>query len=191
MNDAAFRIGFWHPFGPHSNEAAEEILARKTRESEANGWTLWSFQYRRMLGDWYRKLMSAGPEKVFVFCSSGGGSDPFRRGRGTRVINCRTYCLVGEMLWRPMPDGIRVPHVFPPGKRLASAFVVRRITLPIEAFEPAAVEWYSRSGAWRQDRVPTRGEYLIRPGRGERMREVRALLELRPPYLALVSTDGA
>jgi hypothetical protein len=56
MNYAAFQIGFWHPFGPNSGEEAVQILARKTREIQANGWTLCSFQHRRMLDDWHRQL---------------------------------------------------------------------------------------------------------------------------------------
>jgi hypothetical protein len=28
MNNEAFKIGFWHPFGPHGRETAEQILDR-------------------------------------------------------------------------------------------------------------------------------------------------------------------
>lgn len=192
MNVAAFQIAFWHPFGPHGGETTEQILARKAREIDSNGWTLWSFQYRRTLDDWHRELISAGPEKVLVFCSSGGGRDPLARGGGTRAINCRSYRLVSEAEWRPVPEGVLVAHAFRPGKRLASAFVVDRIIRTAEPFEPPAVEWFFLgTGSWRHDRMPTRGEYLIRPGKGERLRGVRAILELRPPYLALVEGGEA
>ena len=91
-----------------------------------------------------------------------------------------------------MPKRIRVPHTFPLGIGQASAFVVQRVIHPLQPFQPTPVEWYCPSdGPWRQDRVPTRGEYLIRPGGRIRMRSVRAILELKPPYLAVVSTDPA
>jgi hypothetical protein len=56
---------------------------------------------------------------------------------------------------------------------------------PVERFEPLAIEWLSR-GKWRADALPTRPEYLIRRGGNMVMRDVRAILELRPPYLAVV-----
>ena len=40
-------IGFWHPFGVHGGETREHIIKRKRSEIENNGWTLWSFQYRK------------------------------------------------------------------------------------------------------------------------------------------------
>jgi hypothetical protein len=49
------------------------------------------------------------------------------------------------------------------------------------------VEWFSlKKGPWRRERVPTRGEYLIRAGGVERMRPYRAVLVLQAPYLAVV-----
>lgn len=85
---------------------------------------------------------------------------------------------------------MRVTHPFRAGRKQASAFVVRRIVSPVEPFTVPCVEWLHEAG-WRQDRVPTRGEYLIRPGGTITMRPVRTMLELRSPYLALVSTDSA
>jgi hypothetical protein len=49
------------------------------------------------------------------------------------------------------------------------------------------MEWFSQ-GAWREDRIPTRGEYLIRRGGEIAIRDVAAVLELKPPYLAIVDT---
>jgi hypothetical protein len=83
-----------------------------------------------------------------------------------------------------------VPHPFRKGNSQASAFVVRRVIHPIVPFALPAVEWFSSKGQWRQDPVPTRGQYLIRPGGMVPMRSVRAVLELRAPYLAVVSADG-
>ena len=200
MSHPAFQIGFWHPFGPHSNETAVQILERKDTEIEANGWTLWSFQYRRMLNDWHRELTLAAPHQVLVYCSSGGGKDPVERGGTARAVDCRSYLLLGEAEWRAMPEGVRVPHTFPLGKGRASAFVVQRIIHAVERFDFPAVEWLSQAGEWCQGfqtkkgwcaGIPSRGEYLIRPGGISQMRGVRAVLELRPPYLAIVSTDPA
>jgi len=72
-----FQMGFWHPFGPHGGESVVEILARKQREINANGWTLWSFQPRLMLKDWMREIRLARPDTVAVFCSdSRSAKDP-------------------------------------------------------------------------------------------------------------------
>jgi hypothetical protein len=83
-----------------------------------------------------------------------------------------------------IPELIRVPHPFGPGKRVASAFVVRGVHDPVGRFKPLAIEWLSR-GEWRADPLPTRPEYLIRRGGDMVMRDVRAILELGPPYLRL------
>jgi len=113
--------------------------------------------------------------------------------------NCQSYRFVGQDEWRPIPDNIQVPHVFRPGrKEIASAFVVQRIK-PVESNERPNVEWFSKGGQWKQGYgkeqrhpgVPTRGEYLIRPGGNGQMREFRAVLELKPPYLADVRTAKA
>ena len=89
-----------------------------------------------------------------------------------------------------MPKGVRVPHPFRPGKRLASAFVVQRVICPVEPFPRPAVEWFSlKKGPWCQSRIPSRGVYLIRPGGTMAMRNVSAVLELKPPYLAVLSAD--
>lgn len=199
MNYADFRIGFWHPFGPHSNEGAAEILQRKHRETEANGWTLWSFKRSQMLAVWYRELTNVEQEKTCVFCSSGGGSDPLLRGGAAQVADCQSYRLLGQAGWRPMPDGVRVPHTFPSGKGQVSAFVVQRVVYPVPPFPPPCIEWLRKDGQWCQGYgpecqypgIPTRGEFLIRPGGNGPMRGVLAILELRPPYLAEVRTDPA
>ena len=188
MSYTKFETAFWHPFGPHAGEAMEQIIERKRAEIRANGWTLWSFQFRPMLEDWHRELSAAERNEVFVFCSEGGGaSDP----AGT-PIECKSYRFVGEedTECRPMPKGVRVPHPFRPGKKLASAFVVQRIICPVEPFHRSAVEWFSpKKGPWCQSRIPSRGVYLIRQGGTIPMRNVSAVLELKPPYLAVLSAD--
>ena len=193
MTYAEFQIGFWHPFGPHGKETPEHIIERKRWEIEANGWTLWSFQYRPMLDAWHRELSSADPHAVLVFCSEGRGAvDPAHEGDRVRPIDCRSYRFVGRAEWRPIPEGVRVPHPFRSGKKLASAFVVQRIIHPVEPFELPAVEWFSPSkGPWCQGKVPTRGEFLIRPGGTTPMRSVRAVLGLKVPFLAFVTADEA
>src|SRR5271169_1802413 len=184
-----FSIAFWHPFGPHGRETPQEIIARKRAEVEVNGWTLWSFQYRSMLADWQRELSTAGQNGVFAFCSEGRGAvDPDREGTASRAADCQSYRFIGEADWRATPTGVRVPHPFRPRKTLASAFVVQRIIYPVEPFQRPAVEWFSPTkGPWCQTKVPTRGEYLSRPGGAFAMRSVSAVLELKPPYLAIVT----
>ena len=193
VNYTNFKMGFWHPIGPHGGETRERIIERKREEIDANGWTLWSFQYRLMLDDWHRELFAAKRDTVFVFCSEGRGAiDPARTDTLIKPIDCQSYRFVGEEDSRnhPMPNGVKVPHPFHPGKNLASAFVVQRVTYLIEPFQGPAVEWFSlKKGPWRQERVPPRGEYLIRPGGTITMRRVNAVLELKLPYLAVVSKD--
>jgi hypothetical protein len=188
MNYTNFEIAFWHPFGPHAGETKEQIIKRKRREIEKNGWTLWSFQFRPMLRDWHNEILAAERNKVFAFCSEGRGSvDP-----AGKPTECRSYKFVGEKdnEWRPMPNGVRVPHPFRPGKKLASAFVVKAVIRPVEPIQRSAVEWFSlKKGPWCQSRVPSRGVYLIRPGGMVAMRKVYAVLELKPPYLAVLSAD--
>lgn len=186
-----FKIGFWHPFGPHGRETPAQIFERKRQEIEANGWTLWSFQYRRLqvLDEWSRHLLQAGDPKVIVFCShSLKAVDPAETGNSVEITDCQSYRLVGEAQWQPWPHEIRVPHPFRDKRKHASAFVVQRIIHPAALPILPSVEWLSK-GQWMQDKVPTRGEYLIRPGGMSPMRQVSAVLELRAPYLAVVSVD--
>jgi hypothetical protein len=195
MNQS-FSLAFWHPFGPHGRETPHEIIDRKLSEIRVNGWTLWSFQHRPMLAAWQRQL-STVQGTIPVFCSdSAGALDPARDGRGRIPILCQSYKYVEALQndqWQPMPNAVKIPHPFSAakGKGLASAFVVANIVSPFEIRESVPVEWFSASGEWRQDRVPTRGEYLIRCGGASPMRRVRALLELKPPYLAIVSVENA
>jgi hypothetical protein len=185
-----FEIGFWHPFGPHGLETPEEIIERKRGEIAVNGWTLWSFQYRRslVLDRWSLELSRARPPAVFVFCSdSVGAVDPATR---VGTAECQSYQFWGREDWQPLPAAVRVPHPFRGARRQASAFIVHQVVYPVQAFVPPAVEWL-KDGTWRKDRIPTRGEYLIRRGGSSPIRGVRAILELREPYLALVRADAA
>ena len=197
MNHAEFNLGFWHPFGPHGREGIEAIIARKRAEIVANdGWTLWSFQHRRpaVLEEWSGFLTAAAlgsSAPPVVFCSlSPGAVDPAETGVPVAAAECQSYRLVGETPWRPRPAGVRVPHPFRGTKRQAAAFVVQRVLYPVEPFVLPTVQWFSQ-GQWQDARVPTRGEYLIRRGGTTPMRPVRAVLELRAPYLATVSADFA
>ena len=86
-----------------------------------------------------------------------------------------------------------IPHPFRrPTRRVkaqstASAFVVQQvIDVPLGEQIDTPVEWVHRSGVWRCEKIPTRGEYLIRPGSGVALRPYRAVLVLREPYLAVV-----
>jgi len=188
MSYSEFQIGFWHPFGTHGGEGAEQILERKRREIAKNGWTLWSFQKRQVLEAWQSQIVETGQDAIYVFCSEGiGAADP-----PNEPAACKSYRLIGDDSWNPLPEAISVPHPFRPGFKEASAFLVQRVVYPLDSFERPTVEWFSvKKGPWRRERLPTRGEYLIRPGAGERMPRYRAVLALRSPYLAVVSTDEA
>lgn len=188
MNIATFDIAMWHPFGPHGLESADQILERKKKEISANGWTLWSFQYRRpeVLAAWSAELTrSARPA---VFCSSSKNAvDPAATGFATTSDACKRFRFINETQWRPFPSAIRSPHPFRK-KKYASAFIIQEICIPEDNSKLPAVEWLSK-GEWRQDRLPTRGEYLIRSGGILPPRKVRSVLILRPPFLAMVSAE--
>ncbi len=177
--DLKFEIGFWHPFGPHGGETPEEIIKRKRGEIGRNGWTLWSFQFRNTLGPWYQEIEKIDPGNVLVFCSEGKGArDPI----GERKY-CSYYIPVGEVAPRKIPMGIQIPH--PMGKKTrGSAFIVKNIICPA-VYEATPIVWLKGSG-WQTAPLPTRPEYLIKPGQGQPMRRFRAVLELKWPYLAEV-----
>ena len=188
-----FEMAFWHPFGAHGRETPMEIIGRKRIEIEINGWTLWSFRDRSpTLNHWYRELASPKRNAVFVFCSEGRGAvDPAREGTRNKTVDCQSYRFVGDesARWYSMPKGVRVLHPFAPGSTSASAFIVQRIMYPVDSFQLPVVEWFSmNNGPWRQEQIPTRGEYLIRPGGTVPMRRASAVLELKAPYLAFIES---
>src|SRR4030066_784055 len=84
-----FNVGFWHPFGSHASESRDSILARKAREIQNNGWTLWSFQHRKTLEVWRNIIQMHNPSRVYTFCSdSPGAIDP-----GGQVSLCSGFRL--------------------------------------------------------------------------------------------------
>jgi len=181
-----FKMGFWHPFGPHAGETAEEIIERKKDEIERNGWTLWSFQFRRSLELWREEIEKVNPHSVLVFCSEGKGArDP----KGDRQ-HCDYYVRVGEVMRTNIPQTIKVPH--PMGnKTRGSAFIVTKIMYPVKC-EAIPIEWLkAKDGQWQTKLLPTRPEYLIRVGQGQPIRNFRAVLELQAPYLAEVGVQIA
>jgi hypothetical protein len=122
INWESFGFAIWHPFGSHGRELPHDILNRKRGEIERNGWTLWSFQFRKILDEWYRQIGSAKHQKIVVLCSRGTHAvDPDRPDTLSRAVDCTRYRLVNEMNWRHVPTTIRVPHPFRPGKQIASA----------------------------------------------------------------------
>jgi len=179
-----FEIGFWHPFGPHAGETAEEIIKRKQKEIEKNGWTLWSFQFRKNLSDWFDEINKANPKNVLVFCSKGKGAKEPK----SKTKLCSHYTPVDNTEPIKIPSRVKIPH--PMGKRTkGSAFIVKRIIYPIpDPIYAPSIEWIKK-GQWQVATLPTRPEYLIRAGKGQPTREFRAILELRPPYLAEVSVQ--
>ena len=200
----AFKLAFWHTFGDHAGESSAKIRVRKRNEIRKNGWTLWSFRKMKMLEDWVHHLKSVQQPRVLVFCSDRGGKDPLGcedTAEEIEKVECQSYRLIGERSWTPICrlKGVSVPHPFPLGRGCASAFVVRRVIHPVEGFEGSSIkiEWLNKDSEWRsgptptKGGLPTRGEFLIRPGGIGTMRGVGTILELESPYLAEVSTDPA
>jgi hypothetical protein len=181
-----FVIGLWHVFGAHGHESRDQILERKQREIDDTGFTLWSFQHRRMetFEHWYREITALAPARVYVFCSD----SPNAKSPPGRTHDATTYQEFKSPTSRPVPSGVRVPHPFGSGRE-ASAFIVASVgSGPFSCVWPR-VEWLCLSdGSWRSQRVPTRGETLLRPGGDDAMamRPIYRVLELREPYFAIV-----
>ena len=201
-----FSVGFWHPFGPHGGETPEEILARKTDEISQNGWTLWSFASRSNdpepeLIRLSKYVKTENPERVFSFCSN---SVTTKKGEADKEKNkepigekfsANSYRHSGSRDWQAIPDTVKIPHHFGMAE-YALAFKVRQIHLVSNPAQqpPVMIEWLDASGRWRSEQLaggayyPTRGEYLIRlqPSSPAKLRPVRAILELAPPYITAI-----
>ncbi len=180
-----FTHGFWHPFGVHGGELREAIIRRKRDEIAANGWTLWSFQRRKSLDAWRSLLPASSP--VFVLCSdSPNARDPKTEPRPARFFRSGLH----EAL-QPIPSAVWVPHPANNKAGLGSAFVVEEvITFSREEAEQLKFEvhWFaSRASQWRTDKLPTRGEYLIRARGAVPTRRVFAMLRLRAPFVVEIS----
>lgn len=172
---------FWHCFGVHAGESPDDIINRKRREIEANGWTLWSFNGKRpqTVELWTSEIQSVKPSHVRALCSkSKNAVDP----KGAPAF-AREFKIIGQQIWQPIPESIKVPHPFG-NKVIAAAFRVSKVLHASEITIPLEFEWLCVGDkAWRTDSVPTRGEYLLRPGKGTTLRPVCAILELQEPYV--------
>ena len=177
-----FEIGFWHPFGPHCDEMPDEIIARKRQEIKNNGWTLWSFKYRKLdtLKAWYEEILKEKPRNALVFCSDGVGA---KSPKGRKAY-CQNYIPVNDNKSQKVPSNIKVLHHLGERSR-GTAFVIQDIIYPVD-YKLETVQWLYQKQEWRNDKIPTRSEYLIKAGKGELMRKYRAILVLKPPYLAQI-----
>lgn len=74
------------------------------------------------------------------------------------------------------------------GKRdYACAFVVKAIYEPEKIKIPEGIKWFCvRDKKWREDNLPTRGEYMTKSGGKCKLRKIYQILELAPPYLAVI-----
>lgn len=175
---------FWHCFGVHAGESPDDIIDRKRQEIDANGgWTLWSFSGKRpqTVNLWTSEIQSVSPSPshVHALCSkSKNAVDP----KGKPAF-AREFRSVGQQIWQPIPKSIKVPHPFG-NKSTASAFRVSKVLHASEVTIPSKFEWLRvRDKDWRTNSVPTRGEYLLRPGKGTILRPVCAILELQAPFV--------
>lgn len=192
MNWDKFQIGFWHPFGDHADEPSEEILIRKSRECNKNGWTLWSFQNRseeKTLIPWVNYIQKSGEKRVFVLCSERKGA------KNTKMEpdSYKEYRNVEDYdHFKEIPNIIDVPH---PGAQLrnATAFMVKKV-IELDEDEkdvPFKVKWYrTKDSNWKSEKLPTRPEYLIKRGGRNKPRRVRAVLELKSPYVVILKKLG-
>ena len=176
-------IGFWHPFGPYGGLSEAEIVRWKRGEAEGFGWTFWSFAYSPSAHLWLKELSNVS-RPVFAFCShSPAAIDPYKhQGQPPRATD---YKWLDDAEWHRMadPDLMKVTNPFK-RRGFASAFRVSHVFDLEPLVPPFEVEWFSKKErGWRSDNLPMRGEFLVRRGRGTRLRKVRVVLELSPPYL--------
>ncbi len=179
-------IGFWHPFGPHGGETRKQIIERKRKEIQKNRWTLWSFQYRtdKTLNQWIAQIKK-NKGRVFVFCSdSEGARDP----KGKKFY-AKQFRYPTSSTWNNIPSAIGIPHPF--GKKpLACAFKVKSIYNPEVIRIPKGIKWLCvGENKWREDKLPTRGEYLLKSDGRCKLRKVYKILELVFPYLVVIKSQ--
>lgn len=147
---------------------------------------MWSFQFRHSLGMWFNEINKLQPKKVFVFCSAGGGKDPGEGDNETENLDKHIHSMyrpVNEDGFKEMPNDIEVTLPSKTNKGVGSAFIVEKIITSIY-YEKWSLDWLKKDGKWQTAPLPTRGEFLIRLGTAQPMRKVRAILELKYPYLA-------
>lgn len=185
-----FRIGFWHPFGSYAGLSADRILNWKRDEAKRHGWTFWSFAWCEM-GAWSEILRNAvGP--VYALCShSPNATDP---DPSKKTEFATSYQWNGDDAWISMPpkEEMYVTNPFK-HRNMAVAFKVKQVIDFATIQRPQiSVEWYKKSAdEWQNGPLPTKGQYLIRVGSGQRLRPIRAVLELAPPYLARLRSSDA
>ena len=178
-----FQIGFWHPFGAYTGQSSSQVLKWKSGEVARHGWTFWSFVHSSSASVWLEYLANF-QGTVYALCSHSPGARDPDTNKGTLLASHFRY--LQDQVWYAMPDP-DVMKVTNPFKRqgLALAFKVSRVIEIAPVIPPFGVEWYSRGDRnWHSDRVPTRGEFLVRRGGAIRARRVCAVLELARPYLA-------
>lgn len=188
LNKTRFKIGFWHPFGDHGVdnygvEDRDHIILRKQKEIKNNkGWTLWSFQNRtnETIGKWMKEIKKYN-QKVFVLCSDSKNAEA----PSGEIIHAKQYQFIDSNDWIDMPSAISIPHPFGE-KSTALAFKVKAIYKPETISLPEGIKWLCMDGRWREDNLPTRGEYLIKSEGKCKLRKVYQILELEPSYLAVL-----
>ena len=194
MNHAAFEVGFCAPFRPAwTRNSRADSRACKRSEIAINGWTLSVVPVSALAG--FGRMVPSSflfwrTDAIGLLLTQSGALDPAEVGGCLRTTDCQSLPARCPKGMAADAKGIRVPHPFRGKRRQASAFVVQAIIHPVNSLAPPAIEWLFK-GQWQQRPVPTRGEYLIRLGGTTPMRPFRAVLELRAPYLALVSADAA
>lgn len=185
MNKTKFTIGFWHPFGPHGGEDRDSIISRKQQEIKDNkGWTLWSFQDRKSetIDQWVEEIKKYN-QRVFVLCSDSDSKST--KNPSGKVFFVKQYQFVNSDEWINIPPAIEIPHPF--GKKSkALAFKVKSIYNLGAMKLPEGIKWLCVDGRWREDKLPTRGEYLIKSVGDCKIRNVYQILELEHPYLAIL-----
>ncbi len=177
-----FEVGFWHPFGAHADEKPEDILLRKQKEIDTNGWTLGHFNIGKpcVVVEFLKDA-----KNVEVFCSNGKGKNT-----KSNPEYCVSYKPINEESFGKIPTGIEVPHPMHRRDRAGSAFIVERITIVNpDTNQDLNIEWVTKEGLWRDDKLPTRGEFMIRPGHQHLTRKFRAVLKLKYPFLAEIKAD--
>ncbi|MCX6718623.1 MAG: hypothetical protein NTY81_03445 [Candidatus Staskawiczbacteria bacterium] len=192
MSEINFKIGFWHPFGPHGYkengevESREEIIDRKEKEIKKNkGWTLWAFSEKRdeTINQWRKEI--GKNKRVFVLCSD-----------SKTTKNPTGDCLYAKYLienGKPQEISKKIKVSFFGKKESACAFKVKAVYKPEMIKIPNNIKWFkTTSGEWKDGSspsfggLPTISESLIKSGGKSKLRKVFLVLELEYPYVVKI-----
>lgn len=121
-----------------------------------------------------------------VFCAATRAPEASTSG----TVRCLSYQFAGERAWKALPEWINVTS--PPGNTAIHrpVFVVKHLVYAVPPLVRPNVEWFStRDRAWKRTPAPAKRNVLVRAGPGAKLDSYSVMLELKHPYLGVVSAE--